>query len=146
MRQANPFGDGGLAHTRLADQQRIVLAPAAQDLNDTLDLVLATNQRIDLAVARELVEVLGELVDGRTFAFAVFLVGLAAGAALAGLGRLRWITLLDAVSDEVDHVQSGHALLVQVVDGMRILLAEDRHQHVGPGDFFLATAQWIARA
>ena len=31
-------------------------------------------------------------------------------------------------------------LLVQVVDGVRSLLAEDRHQHVGAGDFLLAVA------
>jgi hypothetical protein len=31
-----PFGNCSLAHTRLAHQQRVVLAPAAQGLNDTL--------------------------------------------------------------------------------------------------------------
>jgi hypothetical protein len=44
------------------------------------------------------------------------------------------------VGDEVDHVQPRHALLVQVVDGVRVLLAEDRHQHVGASHFLLAAA------
>ena len=46
------LGDRGLADAGLADQQRVVLAPAAQDLDHALDLVLAADQRIDLAVAR----------------------------------------------------------------------------------------------
>jgi hypothetical protein len=103
--------------------------------------VLAADQRIDLAVARELVQVLGELIQRRALAVALFLLGVltAAGAfaRLRGFGR---IGLLDAVSDEVDHVQPGDALLVQVVHGMRILLAEDRDQHVGAGHFLLAAA------
>jgi hypothetical protein len=44
------------------------------------------------------------------------------------------------MADEVDHVQARDALLVQVIHGVRILLAEDRHQHVGTGDFLLAVA------
>ena len=43
------LGDRGLADAGLADQQRIVLAPAAQHLDDALELVLAADQRIDLA-------------------------------------------------------------------------------------------------
>ena len=56
------------------------------------------------------------------------------------LRRLGRVALLDAVGDEVDDVEARHALLVQVVDGVRILLAEDRDQHVGAGDFLLAAA------
>ena len=43
------FGDRGLADAGLADQQRVVLAPAAQHLDHALELVLAADQRIDLA-------------------------------------------------------------------------------------------------
>ncbi len=35
------FGDGGFTNARVANQQRIVLAAAAQDLNATVDFVLA---------------------------------------------------------------------------------------------------------
>ena len=56
------------------------------------------------------------------------------------LGGLRRIAFLDAVRDEVDHVQPGHALLVQVVDSVRVLFPEDRDQHVGAGDFLLSVA------
>jgi hypothetical protein len=72
-------------------------------------------------------------------AVAVFLLAFAA--ALGRLWRLGRVALLDAVGDEVDDVQARHALLVQVVDGVRVLLAEDRHQHVGAGHFLLAAAR-----
>jgi hypothetical protein len=136
------FRNRGLADAGLAHEQRVVLAPAAQDLDDALDLVFAADQRIDLAVLGELVEVLRELLERRCL-----LVALAAAlfaftlrrfaAALDGFGR---IALLDAVGNEIDHVQAGDALLVQVVHGVRVLLAEDRDQHVGAGDFLLAVA------
>ena len=43
------FGDRGLADAGFADVQRIVLAPAAQDLDRALDFELAPDQRIDAA-------------------------------------------------------------------------------------------------
>jgi len=75
------FCDGGLAHTGLTDQQRIVLAPAAKNLDHTLDFEFAPDQRIDLAVAGQLVEVLGELVERRAFAVAVVFLTFATTAA-----------------------------------------------------------------
>ena len=44
-----PFDDGGLADAGLADQGRVVLGAAGQDLDDALDLLLATDDRIELA-------------------------------------------------------------------------------------------------
>ena len=41
------FGDGGLANARLAHQQRVVLAPAHQNLRDPLNLLSAAYQRIN---------------------------------------------------------------------------------------------------
>ena len=90
----------------------------------------------------ELVEVLRELVERRALAVRPLPSrSRRSAAALARLGRLGRVGLLDAVGDEVDDVEPRHALLVQVVDGVRILLAEDRDQHVGAGDFLLAAAR-----
>ena len=55
--------DGGLADAGLADQHRVVLGAAAQHLHDALDLLLAPDHRVELAVARELGEVATELVE-----------------------------------------------------------------------------------
>ena len=52
--------------------------------------------------------------------------------------RLVAALLGDAMREVIDDVQPGDVLLVQVIDRVRILLAEDRHQHVGAGDFLLA--------
>ena len=49
--------DGGLADAGIADEERVVLLAAAQDLDGALDLRLATDQRIDAAILRLLVEV-----------------------------------------------------------------------------------------
>ena len=76
------LGDGGLADPRLADQGRVVLRSAGQDLDDPLDLLLATDDRIELAQTRGLGQVDTELVDGRGLAGALGLLG---GAGRGGL-------------------------------------------------------------
>ena len=58
------FGDGRLAHTRLADQHRIVLGAATQDLDDPFNFVVATNHRIQLGLAGHLGEVAAEFIQG----------------------------------------------------------------------------------
>ena len=129
-----PLGDRGLAHAGLAHQQRVVLAAAAERLDHALDLAVAADQRIDLARERQLVQV--HRVGLERPAPLLFLLGLGLG---VGLGRLRRLRhLADAVRDEVHHVEPVHAALVQEIDGVRVLLAEDGDQHVRAGDFLLA--------
>ncbi len=53
--------------------------------------------------------------------------------ALPGLGN--------AVRNEVDYIQPRHTLLMQVINGVRVFLAEDRDQYIGAGDFLLAVAR-----
>ncbi len=52
-----PFGDRGLADAGIADEQRVVLLAPAQHLDGAADLGFAADQRVDLALARLLVEV-----------------------------------------------------------------------------------------
>ena len=51
------FGDGGLADAGIADEQRIVLLAAAQDLDGAVDFGEAADQRIDAARLGLLVQV-----------------------------------------------------------------------------------------
>ena len=51
--------DSGLAHARIAHEQRVVLAPPSQDMERPLDLLVTANQSINLAPARPLVEIHG---------------------------------------------------------------------------------------
>jgi hypothetical protein len=46
-----PFGDGRLADAGLADEDRVVLRPARQDLDDAADLVVAADDRVERAGA-----------------------------------------------------------------------------------------------
>src|SRR4029079_2543309 len=57
------FDDRGLADTGLTDEHRVVLGAPAQHLHDPLDLLLTTDDGIELLVARELREVATELVE-----------------------------------------------------------------------------------
>jgi hypothetical protein len=105
--------------------------------DNAVDFVLAADQRIDLAFGGGLVQVLRELVE-RAFLGLAFAARCALFHAFRGLGGIGLLVLAHAVRDEIDHVQAGHALLVQVVDRMRVFFTEDGHQHIGARDFLLA--------
>ncbi len=53
------FGDGGLADTRLAHEDRVVLRAPAKDLKHTPDLLVPPDHRVELSLRRGLVEVYG---------------------------------------------------------------------------------------
>jgi hypothetical protein len=55
--------DRGLSHTRIAHQQGVVLAAAAEHLDHALDLRVTSDQGIDLAVARSCIQVVGEALE-----------------------------------------------------------------------------------
>src|SRR5437762_3319429 len=50
--QGEPLDDRGLADPGLADQHRIVLRAPRQDLDRATDLLVAADDRVELAVAR----------------------------------------------------------------------------------------------
>ena len=54
------------------------------------------------------------------------------------LGLARFLHLRHAVRDEVDDVEPRDVLQSQQVDGLRLLLAEDRDEHVDRRDFLAA--------
>ncbi len=63
MRCGQALDDGGLAHAGLAQQDRVVLGAAREDLDDAVDLVLAADQRIERPLRgerRQVAAVLGE--------------------------------------------------------------------------------------
>src|SRR3982751_4898169 len=74
------FDDGGLADAGFTQQHGVVLLPAAEDLDDAFDLVLAADDGVELAFAGELGEVAAEAVEGGGLGLAlVRLFFLAAG-------------------------------------------------------------------
>ena len=134
------FGDRGLADAGIADEQRVVLLPAAQHLDGAVDLGVAADQRIDLALARLLVEV--DAIGVERVALLLRLVaGLGVGILVGAAHRARFRharPLGDAVADVVDRVVARHVLLLQEIGGMALALGEDRDQHVGAGHLLAA--------
>ena len=59
------LGDGGFADAGLTDQDRIVLGAAAKNLDHALDLVGASDDRIELVFLGELREVASKGAQGR---------------------------------------------------------------------------------
>jgi hypothetical protein len=93
LRQA--LDDGRLADARLAQQHGVVLAAAAEDLDDALDLVLAADDRVEVVLAGQLGEVAAEGVERRGLALGALGAGLAL--ALLGAGGLALALALAAL-------------------------------------------------
>src|SRR3569623_1556037 len=134
------FRDRGLADAGFADEQRIVLLAAAQHLNGAVDLSSPPDHRIDLAVARLLVE-----VDAIGLERLALLLGVLA---TLGVGvvidtahgpRFRDAGALgDTMADVVDRVVTRHVLFLQEIRGMTFTRGEERDQDVGAGHFLAA--------
>src|SRR5581483_8714544 len=103
------LGDRRLADAGVTDIERVVLRAPAQDLDGTVDLGLAADQRIDLAVLRLLVEIdaigieriVAALLLLLVAAVALLLVGALHAARLRAAGRLG-----DAVRDIIDGIEA----------------------------------------
>ncbi len=106
------FDDGGLAHARLTDQHRVVLGASGEHLDDAPDLVVATDDGIDLAVASALGEILPVSLQRLEL-----ILGVLAGDAMraAHVGE-RLQHLLTAHAEAVVHRQQ------QVLDGEVVVL------------------------
>jgi hypothetical protein len=63
------FDDGGLADARFTDEHRVVLAAARKNLDDSTDLGVASDDRIDLAFASQLDKILAVLLEGLELVF-----------------------------------------------------------------------------
>ena len=84
------FGDRRLADARIADEERIVLLPPAEDLDGAVDLRLAADQRIDASGRGLLVEV--DAIGFERIGFGLLLafrLSLARSAVLLVLARRR---------------------------------------------------------
>src|SRR5213078_2412867 len=134
-----PLDDGGLADAGLADQHGIVLLAAREDLHDPLDLGLATDDRVELALAGLLREVAPELVEQLRGLLALALRAARAGAraltaalaAPAGAGQHADDLVADllGVRVEVEQDARGNALVLaheaeQDVLGADVVVAE----------------------
>ncbi len=130
--------DGRLADAGLPDEDRVVLGAAGQHLHDPLDLLLAPDDRVELAVARRLREVAPELVEhGRAR-------GLALGRA-AGRDRLLALVAGEELDDLLAHAVEVGAELVEDLRGDALALADEAEQDVLGPDVVVAELQRLAQ-
>ena len=132
---------GGLAHAGLTDQDGVVLLAAGEDLHDPLDLGLATDDGIELALGGQLGQVAAELVQQlRGLLALALLAGARAGArALAATGAGQHpddlVADLLGVGVEVEQDAGGDALV----------LAHQPEQDVLGADVVVPEAQGLAQ-
>src|ERR1700687_5082539 len=62
---SQPFDDGGLSNPCFTNQHGVVFGPSAENLNHAFDLVLATDDWIQLALLRQLGQIAAERAQGR---------------------------------------------------------------------------------
>jgi hypothetical protein len=139
--------DGGLADAGLADEHGVVLGAAREDLHDPLDLGLAADDRIELALGGELGQVATELVEqlGRLLALA-----LARGAGGAGAGARAGA--LAAAARAGEHADDLVADLLRVgveveedARGNALVLANEAEQDVLGADVVMAKGERLAQ-
>src|SRR4051794_11600735 len=140
-----PLDDRRLADAGLADEHRVVLRAAREDLHDPLDLGLAAHDGVELALGGELREVAPELVEqlGGLLALALLargalarlLAGALAAAARAGQHADDLVADLLAVRVEVEEDARGHALV----------LADEPEEDVLRADVVVPEAQRLAQ-
>ena len=122
--------DGGFAHAGLAQQHGIVLCPPAEDLHRPLDLLLAADDRVELALPSQFGQIAAEAVQRR----GLRLTGprgrfAAAGSAGQAAGTFRALGPFHAVAQQVQNLLAD---LFQFQPQV--------HQHLG-GDAFLLAEQ-----
>ena len=93
------FYDGTLAHTGFADEHRIVLLAASQDLADADDLALAAHHRVEFPLLGCCREIRTEVVEGRRRTLGLLGARLLRSTALAA--RLLAILLLVVVEEHI---------------------------------------------
>ena len=128
--------DGGLADAGLAEQHRVVLGAAREDLHDPLDLDLAADHRVELALGGELGQVAAELVEQLRGLLALATARAGTLAATAGAGEHPDDLVADllGVGVEVEQDARGDALV----------LADQAEQDVLGADVVVAQREGLA--
>src|SRR5262249_36320233 len=105
--------DGGLAGAGLADEDGVVLGAPAQHLDEAADLLVAADDRVELALAGHLGQVAAVLLEGL-----LGVLGVAAGDALVAAD----------LGDGGGQLGAGDAGVAQQAAGGAAVLQENRQQ------------------
>ena len=136
---AQALDDGGLAHAGLADEDGVVLGAPGEDLHDPLHLLVAADDRVELALARRGGEIAPELVeDGRAGGHAL-LAGAAGGHGLLAL------VAREHLHDGLAHGGQVRAELGQDLGGHALALAQQAEQDVLGADVIVAQLEGLGQ-
>ena len=139
-RLGEALDDGGLADAGLADQHRVVLGAAGEDLHDPLDLLLAPDHRVELVVARGLREVAAELVEDLRCRPAA-----AAWSLPPTCDLLLALVAAEQLDDLLAHAVEVGAELDEHLGGDALALADEAEQDVLGADVVVAELQRLAQ-
>ena len=123
------FDDRRLADAGLADEDRVVLGAAREDLDQALDLAAAADHGVELVGARRRRQVDAELVDG----------GRAGAGATAGAGALRRALREDARRLGA-HALQADAQRLEHAEGDAFALADEAEEQVLGADVAVVEA------
>src|SRR5262249_12224557 len=127
--------DGGLADAGFAEEDGVVLGAAGQDLDDALDLVVASDDGVELALAGQLGQVAAEAVQSRRLRLALGRLPLTAAAFAAFIG---FHVVPQQVQDFLADVFEAQAEVHQDLGGDALLLAQESQQQVLGADVVVA--------
>ena len=131
-----PLCDGGLADPRIAHEQRVVLAPATQDLDRALDLGATADEGVGAPLRSLPVEVHRKGFERRLPTLFGCLFFLSSGRLGGDAFAVR--DLRDPVGEVVHDVETGDALAVEQVCGVGLALPEQGDENVGARHLLLA--------
>src|SRR5258708_24460174 len=117
--QRQPFGDGRFPHAWLTNIDRIIFAPAAKNLNRSLQFGSTSDQRINLAGGGTFDQVHRKRLQRITRRLRTISTVLLTFSGSEGLGIFR--DFRDAMRDVIEYIKPLDALLSQQVDSVRTL-------------------------
>ena len=124
------LNDRSLTNTRLTNQNRIILRAARQDLHDALHLDAATDDRIQLVLARSLRQVATELLEDRGVrALRTTAAPHARANRLAAL-LVTPLVAAEHLDDRLTHLRQIRALLSQHLGGHTLTLLQEAEQQM----------------
>ena len=132
------FHDRGLADSRIAHEQRIVLVAPQQNLAAARHFRFPPHKRVDVSLLGLLVKIDAELVQRRRSRLCI---GLLLSAFELFLGSdhvprfLKLGILSNSMGNELDGVVPGHSQGLQDFNGVAVALAEQGHKNIRSGDF-----------
>ena len=134
------FGDSGFTNARITNEKRVVFTAAAKHLNAAFNLVIATDQRINVPLRGFRVQVHAVFGKSGVFRFGCFGCCLRCTVFFV-VSAHDWTRLAkggvfgNTVRDKVDRVIAGHFLILEEIGRIGFAFRKDRDEDVRTRDF-----------